>query len=136
MYTPTPTQTDSSAPNRRKFKGTENPRHLRVLSALVHRPLPRENLDTIAGCSNGPALINDLRSRNLELPCERVEFADRDGKICRPGVYSLSASDRRKITAWRKYLSELSDGKCRKRVGNRAMARDLGPTLDLFTSPL
>ena len=50
---------------KREFTGTDNPRHLRALTALLRRPVSREQLDSIAGCSNGPALISDLRDRGL-----------------------------------------------------------------------
>ncbi len=84
----------------RKFQGTENPRHLRALQALLTRPLPRETLDAVAGCSNGPELIAELRRRGLELPCERINFIDRDGRPCRPGVYSPTPTDRQRIYRW------------------------------------
>ncbi len=100
MKTPEPSKKDPSAPNSAKFTGTDNPRHLRALAALLRRPLPRENLDTVAGCSNGPELVAELRRRGLELPCERINFVDRDGFICRPGVYFLTAADRRKVRQW------------------------------------
>lgn len=86
--------------NRARFTGTENPRHLRAIAALLRRPLPREVLDRTAGASNGPALVADLRSRGLDIPCTRIKFTDRDGKPCRPGVYSLSARDRREVYRW------------------------------------
>ncbi len=82
------------------FKGTQNPRHLRALAALLNRPLPRENLDSVAGCSNGPQLVADLRALGLALPCTRVSFTDRDGRRCRPGVYSLAVADRRAVIRW------------------------------------
>ncbi|MEI8326741.1 MAG: hypothetical protein WCH44_15520, partial [Betaproteobacteria bacterium] len=44
-----------------KFTGTDNPRHLRVIQALMTRPLPRGQLDAVAGASNGPDLIAELR---------------------------------------------------------------------------
>lgn len=72
-----------------------NPRHVRALQALLARPTPREALDRIAGCANGPALISDLRDRGFQIPCERIKFVDRDRKLCRPGVYSLTPADRR-----------------------------------------
>lgn len=100
MKTPAATEVTTSAPNSAKFTGTDNPRHLRAIAALLRRPLPRENLDTVAGCSNGPELVAELRRRGLELPCERISFVDRDGHICRPGVYSLTPSDRRKLHQW------------------------------------
>ena len=83
-----------------KFIGTDNPRHLRAIAALLRRPMPRENLDTEAGCSNGPELVAELRRRGLEVPCERINFVDRDGFICRPGVYLLTDGDRRKLHQW------------------------------------
>jgi len=100
MKTPEPSKENTSAPNSAKFIGTDSPRHLREITALLRRPLPRENLDTVAGCSNGPELVAELRRRGLELPCERINFVDRDGFICRPGVYFLTTADRRKVRQW------------------------------------
>ena len=100
MKTPDTTKAVSSAPNRPKFTGTDNPRQLRALAVLLRRPLSREALDHIAGCSNGPDLVAELRRRGLEVPCERIRFIDRDGFACRPGVYSLTIADRRKVHAW------------------------------------
>ena len=83
-----------------KFTGTDNPRHLRAIAALLRRPMPRESLDKEAGCSNGPELVAELRRRGLEVPCKRINFVDRDGFICRPGVYLLTDGDRRKLHQW------------------------------------
>ncbi|MDP2095438.1 MAG: hypothetical protein Q8K50_16360 [Hydrogenophaga sp.] len=83
-----------------RFTGTDNPRHLRAITVLLRRPVPREALDSIAGASNSPELVAELRRRGLEIPCERVKFTDRDGKPCRPGVYSLTLTDRRMVYAW------------------------------------
>jgi hypothetical protein len=83
-----------------RFTGTENPRHLRVIHVLLTRPLPRQQLDAVAGASNGPELVAELRRRGLDVPCERISFIDRDGKPCRPGVYSLTLKDRRMIYGW------------------------------------
>lgn len=99
--TPAATVITTSAPNSAKFTGTDNPRHLRAIAALLRRPMPRENLDTVAGCSNGPELVAELRRRGLEVPCKRINFVDRDGCICRPGVYFLTAADRRKVYQWK-----------------------------------
>jgi len=90
--------TDSNVPTR--FSGTDNLRQLRAIAALLRRPQPRESLDHEVGCSNGPELIAELRRRGLDAPCERIDFIDRDGKPCRPGVYSFTIADRRKIYAW------------------------------------
>ena len=100
MKTPRPAKAEQSAPNKRNFTGTDNPRQLRALAVLLRRPLSREALDHIAGCSNGPELVAELRRRGLEVPCERIRFIDRDGFACRPGVYSLTIADRRKVHAW------------------------------------
>ena len=82
------------------FTGTDNPRQLRALTVLLRRPVPREQLDSVAGASNSPELVAELRRRGLKVPCERIRFIDRDGFACRPGVYSLTAADRRMIYAW------------------------------------
>lgn len=91
------------------FAGTDNPRHLRALRALLDGPLLREELDDIAGCSNGPDLIDQLRCRGLEIPCQRLNCTDRDGKPCRPGKYSLSANDRFLVDKW---LAKQSNPSC------------------------
>jgi hypothetical protein len=100
MKTPDPTKAEPSAPSTRKFTGTDNPRHLRAIAAWMHRPLRREDLDGVAGCSNSPELVAELRRRGLDVPCNRINFIDRDGYPCRPGVYSFTAADRRKVWAW------------------------------------
>ena len=91
---------EQNAPNKRQFTGTDNLRQLRIIDALLHRSRRREDVDSIAGCSNGPELVAELRRRGLDVPCERVPFIDRDGFPCRPGVYSLTLADRRKVFAW------------------------------------
>ena len=96
--------------DKRYFTGTDNPRHLRVIAGLLRSPQSRESIDSIAGCSNGPELIAELRRRGLDmhrhLVCQRIKFTDRDGRICRPGVYSLTLQGRRLIFAWLKRQSE------------------------------
>lgn len=82
------------------FCGTDNPRHLRVIQAVTVRPVPREELDRVAGCSNGPALVSDLRDLGLEIPCTRTRKLDRDLFPTWPGVYHLTERDRRKLKAW------------------------------------
>lgn len=83
-----------------KFAGTDNPRHLRAIHALLTRPQRREHLDGAAGCSNGPELVAEFRRRGLDVPCDRVPDFDRDGLPIRRGVYYFTTSDRRKIHAW------------------------------------
>ena len=98
--TPDTTNAVSSAPTKRKFTGTDNPRHLRAITALLRRPISRQELDSVAGASNSPELVAELRRRGLDGPCERIRFMDRDGCPCRPGVYSFTTSDRRKFYRW------------------------------------
>jgi hypothetical protein len=82
------------------FHGTENPRHLRAIHAMLTRPQRREHLDAVAGCSNTPELVAELRRRGLAVPCDRVPDIDRDGRPVRRGVYHLTATDRRKVGCW------------------------------------
>jgi len=84
-------------PKSTKFVGTDNPRHLRAIQALMTRPLPREQLDDVAGQSNGPELIAELRRRGLEVPCTRTKKKDRDGFDVLPGVYHFTQKDRRRV---------------------------------------
>lgn len=94
---------EQSAPNKRQFTGTDNPLGLRALAVLLRRPVLREELDRVAGCANGPDLVSGLRSRGLgkdHLPCELIQFVDRDGFTCRAGVYSLTVQGRRMVYAW------------------------------------
>lgn len=97
--------TDSIAPA--KFTGTDNPRYLRIIQALLTRPTPREHIDKVAGCANGPDAISQIRDlfsdgqgKDKHLTCERIYFIDRDGKPCRPGVYSFGAQARRMVIQW------------------------------------
>lgn len=85
-----------------RFIGTDNPRHLRVIQALTVRPVPREEIDRVAGCSNGPQLVADLRALGLEVPCTRTKQLDRDLFACWPGVYHLTERDRCRLTAWKR----------------------------------
>lgn len=96
--THTKRKTDFSPQSR--FAGTDNPRHLRVIQALMTRPLPREQLDSVAGASNGPELVAELRRRGLETPCTRTKKKDRDMFDCWPGVYHFTLQDRRRVIQW------------------------------------
>ena len=89
------TTTDTS-----KFIGTTNPRELRAIHFLMIRPMPREQLDKAVGCANSPDLIFRLRQKGLEIPCIKIKAIDRDGLPCRPGVFYLPESDRKKIIRW------------------------------------
>jgi hypothetical protein len=85
---------------KKKFTGTDNPRELRAIAALLTRPQPREHLDRAAGCSNAPDLISRLRRYGLEIPCAKIDYIDRDGRITHPGIYHFNEVDRRKVNKW------------------------------------
>ena len=71
------------------------PRHVRLLAALLNGPVMRETADRITGASNSPHYVQGLRDLGLEIECERVSALDRDGKRCRPGQYRLLACSKR-----------------------------------------
>lgn len=91
---------DSTARPGRKFTGTDNPRHLRVIHAAMIRQRRREEIDSIAGASNGPELVAELRRRGLRFRCIRTPGIDRDGYPIKFGVYELDDDDRRAVYAW------------------------------------
>ena len=97
-----PKDTTGDAGKRSQFTGTTNKRHLRVVVALVHRIRSREEIDRIAGASNGPEVIAELRRRGLDIPCARVSCCDRDGEEVKRGIYSLTSDDLARIRAWRR----------------------------------
>lgn len=90
----------TNAPSR--FLGTANPRYMRILTALLTRPRTREDIDSIAGASNGPAAIAALRALGLSdcLPCAKTPTFDRDGKEVKRGVYYLTPKGKRLVWAW------------------------------------
>ena len=83
-----------------KFTGTDNPRHLRVIQSLMIRPRKREEIDKIAGASNGPELMAELRRRGLRAQCHRAPGIDRDGYPIKFGIYELDDDDRRAVNVW------------------------------------
>lgn len=76
-----------------------SPRALRLLAALLDGPTAREALDRRIGASNTPDVVMRLRARGFELPCRLRDGFDRDGRPCKFGVYSLTASDADKAAA-------------------------------------
>ena len=90
----------------RKFTCTDNPRHLRAIHTLLDDAISRHDLASVAGVANAPALVSELYRRGLSIPCERIDFTDRDGQQCRPGVYSLNDADRRAVHAWQESRSQ------------------------------
>jgi hypothetical protein len=105
---PSPKSGNPSAPSKRKFSkprhflGTENLRHLRVIMALLVSPRTREGIDRIAGASNGPELIAELRRRGLDAKCSKTPCIDRDGFEVKRGIYHFTDRDKRLIRAWLK----------------------------------
>lgn len=82
------------------FTGAANQRQLRVIQALLTSPLPRKQLGSVTGASNGPELVAELRRRGLELLCTRTKKIDRDGFDVLPGVYHFTQLDRRRVIQW------------------------------------
>lgn len=104
MKTPAAAKATTSAPNsansKRPVRFTE--RQKRLLAALWKSKgwIAREDVDRIAGASNGPQVISELRERLAGrdgIDMERVEVIDRDGKPCRPGRYQLTQQGRERI---------------------------------------
>ena len=80
--------------------GFTTARQYRVIKALMQGPESREAVDRIAGASNGPAVVQQLRMLGYDIPCERVSHIDRDGLAGWHGVYSLSPQDRLRVREW------------------------------------
>lgn len=80
------------------------PRQNRVLLALLRTTngISREAIDRIAGASNGPEVIRQIRERfglckHLHLVCDRIKVFDRDGLPSNPGRYRLTPEGRAKL---------------------------------------
>jgi hypothetical protein len=73
-------------------------RHARVLAALLDAARSREQIDRIAGASNGPHYIQGLRKLGLVIHCYRRVIRDADGRTCRPGLYILDPDSRPQAT--------------------------------------
>lgn len=93
-------QVAESAHEHRDFTGSVGPRHSRAIFGLLRRPMSREELDRVAGCSNGPQLVAELRQRGLDIPCRMISGRDRDGRRVRYGEYRFTRQDRRKVIHW------------------------------------
>jgi hypothetical protein len=74
------------------------PRRHRLLLALLAGQRTREEIDRIAGASNGPDEILNLRQQfALSIPCQRQKGRDRDGHPVQVGIYRLSENDRKTV---------------------------------------
>lgn len=70
------------------------PRQRRTLLALLERRCTREDVDRIAGASNGPDVVRQLRQRHgLNILCSRRASHDRGGRKIEIGIYHLAPTD-------------------------------------------
>ncbi len=79
------------------------PRQERVAHALLQAGgewLSREQVDRVAGASNGPAVIQALRRKGIGIDMVTVPRTDRDGKPCRPGQYRLTPKGAEVLTSY------------------------------------
>jgi hypothetical protein len=66
-------------------------RQRRAIQALVkYGKVSSRDLGKLAGVLNPPELMAALRRNGWKWHCELVTVLDRDGHICRPGLYSLT----------------------------------------------
>ena len=75
-------------------------RHLRAINGLWRGPIMREALDRLAGCSNSPELVRQLRQMGLKIICQKVPVIDRDGKVCKAGRYEFAPEDIVILRTW------------------------------------
>jgi hypothetical protein len=111
MKTPGPTKAEPSAPNSANSTADTSrnarltPRQSRLLVALLQANdwITRENVDRIAGASNGPQIVLEVRRKvtgydGIEM--QKADATDRDGKACKPGRYRLSTQGRQRAAEW------------------------------------
>ena len=107
MKTPEPSNENPSAPKSAHYKSNLiTARESRVLYALLNTNgwISRESIDRIAGASNGPQVIKNLRQKiagHDGIRMVRFPALDRDGRPCYPGYYRLSPQGRERVI---KYL--------------------------------
>lgn len=103
MKTPESSNENSSGPNNANFKPLRlTPRQVRVVQALMacNGWISREHIDRIAGASNGPQIIKEIRHKLTGyegLDMSRIDALDRDGKPCKPGCYQLNSLGRSRV---------------------------------------
>lgn len=92
---PMQTGGDATARRQRRQAPTLTPRHRRILLALLVGQRTREEIDCIAGASNGPDEVMKIRQRfSLVIPCTRKGGKDMDGHPVQVGIYRLTEPDR------------------------------------------
>jgi len=107
--TPIAVETTTSAPNSAIVSAPNSTckmslRQWRALHALQAGGwVTREAMDKIAGSSNSPDVIQQLRRKlgRDAIECERFEATDRDGHLCRPGRYRLTEKGRTQVAMLR-----------------------------------
>ncbi|QOY94974.1 hypothetical protein IM543_03485 [Massilia sp. UMI-21] len=80
-----------------------NQRMIRLVRALLCGTVTREDADRIAGCSNSPDLIAEIRRLGLgrkHLVTTLFKVIDRDGRVSHPGRYSLTSEGHAMLTEW------------------------------------
>jgi len=93
--TSSPMQTADKAKARHQRQRVLTPRHRRILQELLIGLRTREEIDSIAGASNGPDEIQKLRRNfGLSIPCARKGSKDMDGHPVKVGIYSLNEADK------------------------------------------
>jgi len=88
---------------RLKFAGTDEPQCLRVICALLDRPLSVEHEEFASACGAVPSSIAQLRDLGLGekgLPCTMVPAFDADGLPIHHGVYHLTQAGSRAVRVW------------------------------------
>lgn len=92
--------------------GTLTPRQSRVIDALLKAEdwISRESVDRIAGASNGPQIVLELRHKvtgrdGIEM--RKVTVTDRDGRPCKPGRYRLSEAGRERAA---RFITQIQEG--------------------------
>lgn len=111
MKTPGPTEAEPSAPNSANSTGDTGrnarltPRQMRLLEALLQANdwITRESVDRIAGASNGPQVVLEVRRKvtgHDGIEMQKADATDRDGKACKPGRYRLSTVGRQRAANW------------------------------------
>jgi hypothetical protein len=77
----------------------KTPRQRRALAALAASDGQSvKQLQNIVGQNNIPQLMASLRCAGWKWTCEIIEVIDRDGHVCRPGIYKLSPEHRKLVT--------------------------------------
>lgn len=98
--------TAETVPNsnaRLKFAGTDDPQCLRVIYAILIRPLSAEHEEFASPCCAEPASIAKLRDLGLGeegLPCTMVPALNADGLPVHQSVYHLTQAGSRAVRAW------------------------------------